>query len=175
MDEILGSGNSLLAYGLVLLIYAGLWIAMRQPERTVDPAFRKSFMVLYVVWTIGIFTGNYLFYRLNIMSFTPWLNNVVHSFIWIGLCLTFLYAVSYKRPLWEQLVLFVIFSFVVKLTEHVILGTWEFDHFFFIEGNLAYIIGWSIVDAAYPIGSPIALYIASRFITGVVTPKLPWN
>jgi hypothetical protein len=169
MDQIFGSGNSILAYVLVLAVYAGLFISV-YPR--MDPNFRRSFWVLYVVWAFGIFIGNYLFYLMGIMSFLPWLNNFIHAFIWIGVCLGFMYAVSYKRPLWEQLVLFAIFSFVVKVTENKVLGTWEFGRFFFIEGNLAYIIGWSLVDAAYPIGSAVVLMIASRFIKGLVVPKL---
>jgi hypothetical protein len=100
------------------------------------------------------------------------LNNFIHAFIWIGLCLGFLYGISYKRPLWELLVLFTIYSFVVKVAENKILGTWEFGRFFFIDGNLAYIIGWSLVDALYPIGSAVVLMLAGRFIKGLVVPKL---
>ncbi len=51
--------------------------------------------------------------------------------------------------LWQQLVLFAIYSLAVKFAENKVLGTWEFDHFFFIDGNLAYIIGWSLVDGLY--------------------------
>jgi hypothetical protein len=105
----------------------------------------------------------------------PWLNNFIHSFIWIGLCLGFLYAISYKRPLWELLVLFTIYSLVVKIAENKILGTWEFDRFFFIDGNMAYILGWSLVDALYPIGSAITLMLAARFISGVVVPRLNFS
>lgn len=175
MDTVLGPNNSLLDYGLVLLIYAGLWIAMRQASPRIAPEFRRSFWILYVVWAFGIFAGNYLFYRLGIMSFMPWLNNFIHSFIWIGLCLGFLYAISYKRPLWELLVLFTIYSLVVKIAENKILGTWEFDRFFFIDGNMAYILGWSLVDALYPIGSAITLMLAARFISGVIVPRLNFS
>lgn len=86
--------------------------------------------------------------------------------------LGFLYAISHKRPLWEQMVLFGIYSLVVKFAEQRILGTWEFSRFFFIEGNLAYLIGWSVVDALYPIGAYFVLKIASRFVTGLVVPDL---
>lgn len=172
MDSILGANNPLSDYLLVLLLYAGLWVAMRQASPRLDPAFHRSFWVLYVVWAVGIFAANYLFYRLGIMSFIPWLNNFIHAFIWIGLCLGFLYGISYKRPLWEQFVLFTVYSLVVKFAENKILGTWEFDRFFFIEGNQAYILGWSLVDALYPIGSFFVLLIAARFITAIVVPRL---
>ncbi len=172
MNEILGLDNSIAEYLFVLLIYAGLFVAMRQAAPRVEPEFRRSFVVLYVVWAIGAFAGNYLFYRLGIMSFIPWLNNFIHTFVWIGLCLGFLYGVSHNRPLWEQLVLFAIYSFVVKVTENKVLGTWEFSRFFFAEGNLAYITGWSLVDALYPIGSALILRLAARFVSGVVVPRL---
>jgi hypothetical protein len=172
MEQILGVGNNLPDYLLVLLTYAGLFIAIRQSSSRIEPNFRKTFWLLYVVWGVGIFVGNYLFYLLGIMSFLPWLDNFIHSFIWIGGCLGFLYAISYKRPLWEQFVLFAVYSFVVKVTENKVLGTWELGRFFFIDGNLAYIIGWSVVDALYPLGSAIVLRIASRFLQALVIPSV---
>jgi hypothetical protein len=172
MDELLGANNSIAEYIFVLLIYAGLLVAMRQAAPRVEPEFRRSFIVLYVVWAIGTFVGNYLFYKLGIMSFMPWLNNFIHTFVWIGLCLGFLYAISHNRPVWEQLVLFAIYSFVVKVTENKVLGTWEFSRFFFVEGNLAYIAGWSLADALYPIGSALILRLVARFISGITVPKL---
>ncbi|HEX2908395.1 MAG TPA: hypothetical protein VHO69_16095 [Phototrophicaceae bacterium] len=102
----------------------------------------------------------------------PWLNNFIHSFIWIGLGLGFLYAISYRRPLWEQFVLFAVYSLVVKFTENKILGTWEFNRFFFVDGNLAYIIGWSLIDGFYPLGSALVLRLAARFMPGLVRPPL---
>ena len=172
MDSILGVGNSVLGYVFVLLIYGGLFLAIRQAGTQISPEFRRSFWVLYVVWAVGIFVGNYLFFLLGIMSFLPWLDNFIHSFVWIGLCLGFLYAISYHRALWELIVLAAVYSFVVKVTERMVLGTWDLNHFFMVDGNLAYIIGWSLVDAAYPIGSFAVLWIASRFIKGLVVPKL---
>jgi hypothetical protein len=175
MDTFLGVNNTIFEYILVLLVYAGLFIAMRQAAPRIEPEFRRAFIILYVVWAFGIFIGNYLFYLLGIMSFIPWLNNFIHAFVWIGLCLGFLYAVSYKRPLWEQLVLFTIYSFVVKVVEFYVLGSWNFPRFFFIEGGLAYIIGWSVVDALYPVGSAIVLMLVSRFIKNVVVPRLSFS
>ncbi len=170
MTEFLGAGNGLGRYALVLLLYAGLFAVLRYAHPRVEPEFRKSFWLLYVAWAFGIFIGNYIFFLLGIMSFYPWLNNFIHSFIWIGVCLGFLYAGSYRRPIWEQFVLFASLSFAVKLAERQILGSWEFDRFFFIQGNLAYLLGWSVVDGLYPVLSGIGLRIASRFIQGVAAP-----
>jgi hypothetical protein len=170
MTEILGAGNEITDYLVVLAVYGALFIVMRYANERVELNFRKTFWILFVGWGVGVFLGNYLFYRLGIMSFLPWLNNFLHTFIWIGLCLSFLYAGAYRKPLWEQFALFAIFSFIVKWAEHTILGTWELDHFFFIKGNLAYILGWSLMDGLYPIISAFGLKLVSKFMTGVITP-----
>ena len=170
MKEILGAGNEITDYVIVLAVYGALFIVMRYANETVELNFRKTFWILFVGWGVGVFIGNYLFYLLGIMSFLPWLNNFLHTFIWIGLCLSFLYAGAHRKPMWEQFALFAIFSFIVKWAEHTILGTWELDHFFFIEGNLAYIIGWSLMDGLYPILSALGLKLVSKFATGVITP-----
>ena len=167
MEQMLVTGNGLGQYLIVLLVYAGFFVVIRYAHPTLDDDFRTTFWVLYAVWAVGIFVGNYVFYLLNIMSFYPWLNNIIHCFIWIGLCLGFLYAGSYHRPIWEQFVLFTMLSFAVKLAEHEILGTWTFDRFFFINGQLAYLIGWSVVDGFYPILSGLGLRLASRFVRGL--------
>ena len=170
MKEILGAGNGITDYLAVLAVYGALFIVMRYANETVELNFRKTFWILFVGWGVGVFIGNYLFYLLGIMSFLPWLNNFFHTFIWIGLCLGFLYAGAHRKPMWEQFALFAIFSFIVKWAEHTILGTWELDHFFFIEGNLAYIIGWSLMDGLYPILSALGLKLVSKFVSGVITP-----
>ena len=89
----------------------------------------------------------------------------------IGLCLTFLHAGSYNRPLWEQFVMFAIFSFVVKLAEHQILGTWEHDNWFGIPGNLTYMLCWSVFDGLTPFASALGLRLAAPYIKGLVVPK----
>ena len=168
MREILGANNGLLDYALVLAVYAALFILMRYGNERVELNFVRTYWVLFFGWAVSVFAGNYLFYRLGIMSFLPWLNNFFHTFIWIGLCLSFLYAGAHRKPLVEQFALFAIFSFIVKWAEHEILGTWEMDRFFFIEGNHAYIIGWSLMDGLYPIISAIGLSFVSKFVRGVV-------
>ena len=170
MTEILGAGNTVGDYALVLVVYAALFIIMRYAKERVELNFRKTFWILFAGWGVGVFFGNYLFYRLGVMSFLPWLNNFFHTFIWIGLCLSFLYAGAYRKPLLEQMALFAIFSFIVKWAERTILGTWELDHFFFIPGNVAYITGWSLMDGLYPIISAFGLRLVSKFVRGVITP-----
>jgi hypothetical protein len=172
MDAILGEGNNLLDYLLVLLTYIGIYIVMRQTAPRIERDFIKSYLILAGVGSVTAFVGNYVLYLLGFMSFLPWLNNFIHAFLWIGLALPFLYAVSHRRPLWEQFVLFAIYSFVIKLAENKILGTWEMDRFFSIEGNVAYLMGWSLFDAAYPVGALVMLWVASRFTSGVVVPRV---
>jgi hypothetical protein len=170
MEQFLGAGNGLGDYFLVLLVYAGLFVVMQQIYPRIDPDFRKSFRLLFFAYGIGIFIANYVLFRLGFMSFMPWLNNFFHTFIWIGLCLTFLYNGSYRKPFWQQFVLFAVFSYAVKLAEHQILGTWEFGNFFGIQGNTAYIIGWSLADGLTPLLSFIVLHLAGRFTSGLVKP-----
>jgi len=170
MTEILGFSNGIADYLLVLVVYGALFILMRYGNETVELNFRKTFWILFAGWGIGVFIGNYIFYLLGFMSFLPWLNNFFHTFIWIGLCLSFLYAGAHKKALWEQVALFAIFSFIVKWAERSLLGTWDLDHFFFIQGNMAYITGWSLMDGLYPIISAFGLKLISKFATGVVTP-----
>lgn len=164
----LGHGNGLTQYALVLLVYAGLFVLIRYGHEYVELNFRRTYWILFVGWGIATFLANYGLYRLGAMSFLPWLNNLFHTFVWIGLCLGFLYAGAYRRPALEQFALFAIYSFIVKVAEHQILGTWEHDHFFFIKGNEAYVIGWSLLDGLYPALSSVCLRVIGRFVPGVI-------
>jgi hypothetical protein len=169
-DSWLGAGNTIWRYGLVLLVYASLFVVMRYANDHVELNFRRTYRVLLVGWGVGTFLANYGLYKAGWMSFLPWINNLFHTFVWIGLCLSFLYAGAYRRPWLEQFLLFAIFSFIVKAAEHAILGTWELDHFFFVKGNIAYLIGWSLMDGLYPSLSAVALRLLQKIIPGVVAP-----
>jgi hypothetical protein len=171
MDALLGVGNGVTDYLFVLLVYAVLFLAMRFALGRLDPAFRSTFLVLFAGWSIGTFIGNYALYRAGAMSFLPWLNNFVHTFVWIGLCLGFLYAGVHRRPLALQFGLFALFSFIVKVAENLILGTWEFDRFFFVPGNAAYIVGWSLMDGLYPILSLYGLRLVRKLAPDAVAPS----
>ncbi len=162
--------NSLLDYAFILVLYALLFVAIRQIQPSVELSFRKTFWVLYWGWSVLVFLGNYLFFLLGIMSFLPWLNNFIHTFLWIGFCLGFLYAGTYRKPFWELFLLFAIYSFVVKTFEHDLLGTWELDNFFGIPGNRAYLLGWSLMDGLYAPISKVGLRIVGRFTDGIILP-----
>lgn len=170
-SAILGPGNGLQQYLMVLIMYGALFVLMRYGNAQIEPRFRKTFWILGAVWAVATFVGNYLLFLAGAMSYLPWLNNFLHTFIWIGLGLGFLYAGSYRRPIWEQYLLFAIFSLLAKAFEFDFLHTWDFDHFFFIPGDhRVYILGWSLGDGTYPILSAIGLRIASRYIKGLVVP-----
>lgn len=162
----------LLNYVFVLMIYILLYLINRKKFGTISPEFNKSFCVLYVAWVLSTFFGNYGLFKLGYMSFLPWVNNFIHCFIWIGIFLGSLYAGIYKRPMILQILLFILFSFIVKMSEYAILGTWELDHFIGIKFPFAYIIGWSIMDGLYPFISIGLLSLMSRHIKGIVVPKL---
>jgi hypothetical protein len=171
MNELLGAGNGLGQYALVLLVYGALVVVMRYAHPTVEPGFRKTFVILYVIYAIASFVANYVLSLVGAMSFLPWVNNFIHTFLWVGLCLTFLYAGCHNRPLWEQVVMFAIFSFAVKLAERQILGTWEQAQWFGIPGNLAYMLCWSLFDGVIPVASMLGLRWAATRIEGLVVPR----
>jgi hypothetical protein len=151
METILGAGNGIVNYLLVLFIYFLFFLLIKYPKPVVELNYRGNFYFLAVVWFILMFTGNYFFHLLGLMSFLPWLNNFIHSAIWIGLCLTWLYYCSHKRPMLEQFIFFAFTSFIVKMAEHMLLGSWSMDGYFGINHPLAYLIAMSLVDGFYPI------------------------
>jgi hypothetical protein len=173
MDELLGPGNGWDDYGDVLIIYLLMFFLMRYGNKRVELNFKSSRSFLAIGWAVLVFIGNYGFYKMGIMSFLPWVNNAIHCFVWIGFCLSFLYAGCYKRPVWEQCLLFSIFSFIIKYAERELLHTWEQDHFLGIHMNLAYIVGWSILDGLYPFISKYSLKFFSKFIPGLLIPDKP--
>lgn len=130
MEIFLGQDNSIIQYLYLLILYNAVFIIIRYPQPVVELNFRKNFLVLYVFWSVSMFIGNYLFSLINIMSFLPWINNFLHTFIWVGFCLTFLYSNIKSRNIFEQFILFSVFSFIIKVGEYLILGTWEKDSFF---------------------------------------------
>lgn len=170
-EQFWGFGNGVLEYLIVLAFYGLLFVLMRHANERIELSFRRSFTYLFVGWSLGTFVANYLLFRAGVMSFLPWLNNFMHTFVWIGLCLGFLYAGAYRKPLFEQFALFAIYSFFVKLVESTVLGTWEHPNFFGIPGNMSYIIGWSLMDGLYPLVSMIGLRLVSR-IDNAVLPAL---
>ena len=153
-----------------LLMYGSLYIVIRTYGTKIDKAERKTFWVVGILWAVCVFIANYLLFRMNAMSFLPWVNNFLHTFVWIGFCLTWLYMQVRDRYGWfNQFMLFFVFSLAVKVGEQIIFGTWEHDHFWFLfDGNAAYVIGWSLADGLYPTITKFGLRGLSRIFSGLV-------
>ena len=57
---------------------------------------------------------------------------------------------------------FATFSIIVKYAEQLAFGTWNLDHFLYaVDGNFAYLLGWSLADGTYPIITLLALRLAA--------------
>lgn len=163
MEKILGAGNTITDYLPVLLIYLLMFLLIRQSKPVIELNYRGNFLFLAIVWAILMFTGNYLFYLVGVMSFLPWLNNFIHCFLWIGICLSWLYYVAHERPLWECFIHFSFTSFIVKFAEYQLLGSWQMESFLGIHHPYAYLIAMSLVDGIYPVASRWMLqYFGSR-------------
>jgi hypothetical protein len=162
MEKIFGPSCTLMDYLLVLFIYLLVFLLIFYPKRTIELNSRNSFIVLYIFWSLAMFGGNYIGYRLGLMSFLPWLNNFIHSFGWVGFCLGWLYFSSRGLPWYYRFFLSAMFSFIIKFSEHSILGSWTFDPYFFFTGSYAYIIIMSVVDGFYPLISDLLLRILNK-------------
>jgi hypothetical protein len=154
----------------ILALYAALFIVITTWRPGIPHAERRTALVIGLSWAIGTFTANFLLFKAGFMSFLPWANNFLHTFVWIGLCLTFMYlGLRRTQPLLVQMIVFATFSLVVKYAEQMLFGTWEHGHFFHVlRGNVAYVVGWSIADGLYP---PITLFCLrgiARFVKGLV-------
>lgn len=162
MGTFLGENNSIIDYLAVILIYLLMFLFIRYPKPKLELNFRNSYKFLAIVWPLMMVSGNYFGHLSGLMSFLPWLNNIIHSFIWIGLCLSWLYYCCRHRPIWEQALFFSFTSFLVKIMENKLLGTWEMDHFLIFRGEYAYIIAMSLIDGVYPVVSRWFLKLASK-------------
>ncbi len=141
----------------VLAFYAGLFTVIRTIEPSIDEDERRPALLIGGGWAFTVFIANYLLFRAGVISFLPWVANFMHTFLWIGLCLTPLYlGVRRSRSMAAQFVIFATFSLAVKVVEQRVFGTWDLGHFFHVfQGNAAYVLGWSLADGLYP---PITYY-----------------
>jgi len=154
----------------LLLLYAALFAVIRTHKKRIEPDERKTFFTIAGVWAISVFVANNLLYRAGLMSFLPWVNNFMHTFLWIGICLSFLYlGVREDEPMPIQLVIFATFSLIVKYAEQLLFGTWDHGHFFHVfQGNFAYVLGWSLADGLYPPLTFYGLRLLSRWVAGLI-------
>lgn len=170
MNNVLGAGNNLFHYVLVLCFYGLMYLFIRYPKPGLELNYKANYKFLFGFWSVLMFTGNYVFFKLGVMSFLPWLNNFIHSFIWVGLCLGWLYYCTHERPLIEQIIVFAFASFIIKMAEHTILGTWNQATYLGINNRYVYIIAMSVVDGLYPVLSMWMLNALGRKSTfGIYT------
>jgi hypothetical protein len=152
----------------VLGFYVAMFVVIRLSRRQISDFEQRTFLAVSVAWAVPVFVANWLLYKAGAMSFLPWVNNFMHTFLWIGLCLSWLYlGVRETQPLWIQFLLFTTFSLVVKYAEQKLFGTWEHDNFFGIGGNGAYVLGWSLADGTYPILTLYGIRLAARRLDGL--------
>jgi hypothetical protein len=154
----------------VLLVYGAMFIVARSWNPGTPAAERRTALVIGLSWAVATFVMNYLLYLAGVMSFLPWLNNFMHTFVWIGGVLTTIYiGVRRRQSLASQMVMYATFSLFIKILEHTVFGTWDHPHFFHVfQGNAAYIIGWSLADGLYPPITLFGLRFVSKFIPGLV-------
>ena len=155
----------------VLGVYVVLLAVIRRLSAPrIEPLEGRTFLAIALAWSVPVFVANYLLYKAGLMSFLPWVTNAMHSFLWIGICLTFLYlGIRQDRPMPVQILLFTVFSLVVKYAEQLAFGTWDLDHFLHVfEGNLAYVLGWSLADGTYPLITLLGLRLAAMRIPRLV-------
>jgi hypothetical protein len=154
----------------LLAFYAALFVVIRTYQRRIEPKERKTFFTIALLWAVSVFVANYLLFRAGLMSFLPWINNFMHTFLWIGICLTFLYlGVRGRESMAVQFVMFATFSLIVKYAEQLLLGTWDHPHFFHVfRGNFAYILGWSLADGLYPLLTLHGLRLLRKWIPGLI-------
>lgn len=156
-------------FGL-FLFYVALFVIIRTHKRRIALHEQKTFFVIGGVWAVAVFAANYLLYRAGLMSFLPWVNNFMHTFLWIGVCLTWLYlGIREDQPLAVQFVVFATFSLIVKYAEQLVFGTWDHGHFFHVfRGNFAYVLGWSLADGLYPPLTLVGLRLLARRVSGLI-------
>jgi hypothetical protein len=151
---------------VIVGFYAALLMVIRLVKPRIEPFERRTAFAIGLGWAVPVFVANYLLYRAGLMSYLPWVTNVMHTFVWIGICLTFLYlGVRESQSMGVQILLFATFSLIVKYAEQLTFGIWDLGHFLHVfDGNFAYVLGWSLADGTYPIITLLALRLAAERI-----------
>lgn len=154
----------------LLAFYIALFVVIRLIKPSIEPDERRTAIVVGGMWAVSVFIANYVLFRLGVMSFLPWANNFMHTFVWIGACLTFLYlGVRERHTMLTQFIVFATFSLIVKYAEQLLFGTWDHPNFLgLFRGNTAYVLGWSLADGLYPVLTKYGLRLLARFVPGLV-------
>lgn len=155
----------------LLLLYGLIFLVAWYDRRTLDAAEKKTFRVFWLFWSVTIFVVNYLGYLIGVFSFLPWLNNFLHTFVWIGVVLTYLFLAVRREHIVVQFLAFAGFSLAVRYAEHKLFDVWNHDHFLYLfRGTEAYILGWSFIDGFYPIAAFLVLRLLAKGVSGLVVP-----
>jgi hypothetical protein len=154
----------------LLAFYVALFVIIRLIKPRIEPDERRTALVIGGMWAVSVFIANYVLYRLGLMSFLPWVNNFLHTFVWIGICLTYLYiGVRERHSMLTQFIVFAAFSLIVKYAEQLLFGTWDHPNFLGIfRGNTAYVLGWSLADGLYPLLTKYGLRLLAPLIPGLI-------
>lgn len=154
----------------LLCFYAALFVFIRMHKDAIESKETRTFLVIGGAWAVSVFFANIVLYRAGVMSPLPLINNFLHTFVWIGFCLTWLYlGVREDHSLAVQFIAFATFSMIVKYAEQLVFGTWDHPHFFHVfRGNFAYVLGWSLADGLYPLLTLVGLRLLARRVPGLI-------
>lgn len=153
-----------------LVLYGLVWLIAWYDKPRLNAAERKTFWLFYFFWSTTIFIVNYLGYLIGIFSFLPWWpNNFLHTFVWIGVSLTWLFLALRESHIVVQFMAFALLSLAIRYAEYNLFGVWDLDNFLrLFKGTNAYIVGWSFVDGFYPVAAFLLLKLCSRWMSGLV-------
>jgi hypothetical protein len=65
----------------LVAFYAALFVVIRVIKPRIEPDERRTALVIGGLWAVSVFIANYLLYRLGAMSFLPWTNDFLHTFV----------------------------------------------------------------------------------------------
>lgn len=154
---------------VLLLLYASVFLVAWFDKRTLDAAERKTFVVLWAVWAPAVLLVNYLGAILGAITFIPWLNNVLHAVVWVGIVLTYLFLAVRHLHIALQFMAFAFFSLIVRLGEFALFGVWDHPHFLWVfRGTEASLLGWSFVDGFIPLIDLALLAVLRSKVPGLI-------
>jgi hypothetical protein len=155
--------------GLLLVFYAMLGAVISLHGRRLTSDERKTFLLLWGAGFSIAIVANYLLFLAGAMTFLPWINNFLHTFLWIGLGFPYLYFGTRGRSPIIVFAVFCVLSLIVKYAEQLLFGTWEGTSFLgIIPGNLGYILGWSVMDGTMPFVISFGLPLVGKIVPGLV-------
>jgi hypothetical protein len=154
----------------ILMLYGLVFFVVWHARPALDRAERKTYWILAAFWGITIFFVNYLGYLMGILGFLPWWpNNALHAFVWVGLCLPYMFLAIRKEHPVIQFMAYSGFSLVIRYAEYNLFGVWDFGHLLYLfPGTDAYIIGWSFFDGGFGIATTFLLRRFGPHIGGFI-------